>query len=145
MKKISVLIIFICLTAGICFSQHRPDRQDKIYAAKVAFFTERLQLTPQEAEKFWPVYNDYQNRRDKIIQDRKNTTEYYIKNADNLSDKEIDQILNDYISYQKKETALLENFNSQLKTILPERKVIKVYITEIQFRNYLLGQLRDNR
>ena len=145
MKKISIIIFLFFFSVGVGLSQQGRERQNKIYAAKVAFFTERLQLTPGEAEKFWPVYNDYQNQRDKIIQDRKNTTEYYIKNANNLSDKEIDQILNDYINYQKKETALLENFNNQLKTILPERKVIKVYITEIQFRNYLLGQLRNNR
>ena len=145
MKKLSILILFIFFSAGMSLAQQGPDRQDKIYAAKVAFFTARLQLTPQEAEKFWPVYNDYQNQRDKIIQQRKNTTQYYIKNADNLSDKEIDRILNDYINYQKQETALLETFNTKLKEILPERKVIKVYITEIQFRNYLLGQLRNNR
>ncbi len=145
MKKLSIIILFIFFSAGVCLAQQGANKQDKIYAAKVAFFTERLQLTPQEAEKFWPVYNDYQNRRDKIIQQRKNTTQYYMKNADNLSDKEISQILNDYINFQKQETALLENFNTKLKEILPERKVIKVYITEIQFRNYLLGQLRNNR
>ncbi len=143
MKKIPVIIALLIVFSGLVSAQ--TPGQNKVYAAKVAFFTEKLQLTPQEAEKFWPVYNDYQNRKDRITQQRRTTTDYYIKNADNLSDKEIDQILNDYINYQKQETALLETFNTKLKEILPERKVIKVYITEIQFRNYLLGQLRNNR
>jgi hypothetical protein len=37
------------------------QRQEKIQALKIAFITQKLKLTPAEAEKFWPVYNQYNN------------------------------------------------------------------------------------
>ena len=57
MKKY-LLILFVMFGA---FSQVKAQNGEKIQALKIAFITQKLQLTPDEAQKFWPVYNQYDN------------------------------------------------------------------------------------
>jgi len=59
MKHISILILFISISLNT-FGQ---DRNDKIKALKTAYITEQLELTKAEAEKFWPVYNAFEEKR----------------------------------------------------------------------------------
>lgn len=63
MKKILpiVFIIFFSGLSPVKAQQFNGDsKAEKIQALKIAFITQKLQLTPDEAQKFWPVYNQYQ-------------------------------------------------------------------------------------
>ena len=142
-NKIAVFVIILVLFSMNIFSQQ--SRFDNIQSRKIAFFTEKLNLTPSEATQFWPVYNDYQNRKGKITQERNAFIRYYNQNSQNMPAEEIKKSLEKYVQFQRDETVLLETYNEKFKKILPEEKVLKIYITEIQFRNYLLQQLKENR
>ena len=61
MKKI-IIILFFASTGLIA----QPDRFEKIRTLKTAYITQELSLTPSEAEKFWPVYNEYDSKRTKL-------------------------------------------------------------------------------
>ena len=126
-------------------AQTDDSKYERVQAQKIAFFTERLELTSAEAEKFWPVYNDYQSRKNKLTNERRTLTQFYIENSENMSKEEISESLDKYIELQKAETALLEKYNNKFKEILPEEKVMKIYITEFQFKNWLLKQIRANK
>ncbi|MCB8999260.1 MAG: hypothetical protein H6540_04220 [Bacteroidales bacterium] len=126
-------------------SAQNGQRLDKLQAEKIAFFTEELSLTKTEAEKFWPVYNDYSNRRDKINQDRKALYQYIDKNSSFMSEQEVKDALAKFILYQKQETELLETFNRKFLEILPPAKVMKIYVTENKFKVYILRLIKDNR
>lgn len=62
----SICLLLGCL-APILSSAQQVQVQDpnptseRIKAYKVAFITQRLGLTPQEAEVFWPIFNQYEN------------------------------------------------------------------------------------
>ena len=127
----------------ISAQEPKNSRFEKIQSMKIGFITERLNLTPEEAEVFWPIYNDFQNRRDKINRDRNKTNHFFIDHVDNMSDKEIEATLDDYIKYHKQETDLLIEYHEKFKKALPPKKVMKLYISELQFRGFLLEQLRD--
>ena len=121
---------------------------EKIQAKKIAFFTEKLQLTSVEAQRFWPVYNEYVNKKTTINQQRNNLIKYYIENEKKLTDKETADILDKFIGFQKSETELMEVYTKKFSVFMPEDKVIKIYITEIQFKRWLLSQTippRPNR
>ena len=136
--------IFILFNLLILFSIKIPaqlDNQEKLkrlQEQKVDFFTKRLGLTNQESKKFWPVYNDYQNRKNMISQERKNTVKYFLENSENIGEEETAELLDKYISYQKKETKLLEDYTNKFREFLPEKKVIRIFILEVQFRQWLL-------
>ncbi len=71
MKKL-VSIVFLCAMAMTAFAQdddespRDPKMLEKIEAARIAFITEELQLTPTESEKFWPIYREFVQKRRNI-------------------------------------------------------------------------------
>ena len=136
--------ILFFLGTRIVSSQVHERNQD-FQAQKVGFFTKKLQLSTKEAQEFWPVYNNYQLRKNKIIQDRRSITRYYIQNLKNLSEKEIEEMTGNYIRLMKEESDLLQTFHEKFKEVLPISKVMKIYIAEEQYKTLLLRQLRNKR
>ncbi len=116
------------------------EKLERIKAQKVAFFTEHIGLTPAEAEKFWPVYNAYQEKKDAIALARRKTLMAY--HTEGLSDREIEKIADQYIAYQVEEANLDAEYLVKFKKILPVKKVMDMYIAENQFKYYLLNQIR---
>ena len=137
------LIIFLGFSGNIS-AQNNP-KKDNLETEKVAFFTRELKLTKAEAERFWPVYNDFSNRKDKINRDRKVLYEYIANNIENMTELEVQDALTKFITYQSQETTLIDNYNKKFLDILPPKKVLMIYVAENQFKVYLLKQIRDTR
>ena len=146
-NKVSIrLIVFSALILFTQFAFSQAERPlEKLESMRIAFFTERLALSQVEAEKFWPVYRDFNNRKEKINEERRSLFRYVIKNMDYLTENEINEALEKHLNLQKEESNLSENFNKKFLEILPPNKVLKIYITENQFKAYILTQIRDNR
>ena len=126
-------------------SSQNYEKIQELQAQKIGFFTKKLQLTTKEAQEFWPVYNDYQARKNKIIQDRRNTIRYYIQNLNNLSEKEIEDMTGKFIRLTKEESDLLLTYHEKFKEVLPIKKVMQIYIAEEEYKTFLLRQLRNRR
>jgi hypothetical protein len=141
----NLILLTLILTSWGTVNAQLDERTEKFRAQKVAFFTERMKLTPNEAEKFWPVYNDYTNRRDKIEEESRMLLRYMVKNLENISDAETEDNLKKYISLQEKSHELFLEYHKKYSAILPPGKVANLYITETQFRTVLLNQIRDVR
>ncbi len=137
------LILFFLVPRTVSSQDYKKIQE--LQAQKVGFFTNKLQLTTKEAQEFWPVYNNYQALKNKIIQDRRNTTRYYMQNFNNLSDKEIEEITEKYIRLMKEESDLLFTYHEKFKEVLPIKKVMQIYIAEEQYKTFLLRQLRNRR
>ena len=67
MKKILLTLLLTC----ICSSALLYSQGERIEALKVAYITKQLQLSPDEAQKFWPVYNTYENELKQMIRDHR--------------------------------------------------------------------------
>lgn len=140
--SIGLMFIFSIMNIRTAFSQ-TGERLEKIKAQRIAFFTEKLNLTQQEAEKFWPVYNDYNNRKDMITSESRNLSIFVARNSDNMSDTEVNESMEKFIDLENQEHKLFIEYHYKYLEILPPRKVMKLYIAETQFKQYLLNQLRD--
>ncbi len=145
MKKLVILSIFICLTAISAFGQNPKSDFDHFKSQKIAFITEKLNLTPKEAQEFWPVYNQYEVERMEIQKSRK---ELEIKTRDEnvrLSDQEVIRITRSISESFKKEAELGAYYNEKYLKILPPQKVLQLYRAENQFRAHMFEQLRKRR
>jgi len=142
MKNIFVVGLLFIFTS-VLFGQQSESKVEQINAQKIAFFTEKLSLTAKEAQQFWPVYNDYWLRKNKLIEDRKNLMNYCSDNISNLSEKEIEEIADKYTRFYTEEANLLVKYNDKFKSVLPVKKVMKLYIADNQFKVYLLQQIRN--
>jgi hypothetical protein len=118
---------------------------DKLNAYKIAFFTKRLNLTSQEAEKFWPVYNDYQNKRNLIQNERQFLNRNINQNELNMSEKEMIEAGDKHVALQVQEAALSQEYHKKFKEVLSPVKIIRLYQAENQYRMQLLNELKDRQ
>lgn len=145
MKNISLLPLVLMLVAPAINLSAQNTEMDRINAYKIAFFTRRLNLTPAEAEKFWPVYNEYDNKRIDLQKQRSETMRMINLQESKMSDAELLKSADRIVALQVDEALLTESLHKRLKEILPARKVIRVYQAENLFRNQLLNELRETR
>jgi hypothetical protein len=144
MKKGIIILLFL---TGILIpetSAQNPGRE-KLDAYKIAFFTRRLNLTPQEAEKFWPVYNEFQNKRNSIQTERGQLNRNVNQNELNMSEKELTEAGDKLISLQMQEANLAMEYHKKFREILSPVKVVRLYQAENQYRQQLLNELRQNQ
>jgi len=118
---------------------------ERLTAYKIAFFTQRLDLSPAEAEKFWPVYNDYSARRNKLQADRLSLMRYAMQNEANMSDDELSSTADKLAKTYSDEANMVVSFNNDLKKVLPPVKVIRLYQIENQYKQQLLRELNQRR
>ena len=148
MKKIILLtILLISASVSGTFAQRHNKRaymQKIINEEKIPFFTKYLDLTPQEAEKFWPLYNEYTDKKEKIFSDIKSLNKT-IRFSQEISEKEAEELNRKYIENQAKLFDLLKEYNEKFKKVLPVTKVNKIYFVEREFRKYLIKQMRNHR
>lgn len=144
-ETMKIRIIAIAILTGLCssFTIAQAPNREKLEAYKIAFFTKRLDLSPREAEKFWPLYNDYQKKKADIQQERATLNRMFNLEGNEMSEKELIDAGDKLIELQVSETELAVNFHKQIKTVLPPQKVIKLYQSENQYRIQLLKQLQE--
>jgi hypothetical protein len=144
MKIYHYFLPFAFLAFSFPLSAQEPEeKNDKIQAQKVAFLTERMNLTAKEAQVFWPIYNEFQDKKDKITAQRRSTREYYKQNAATLSDKEASDILSKFVSIEQQDINLFVEYNDKFKQVLSAKKVMQLYIAENQFKAWLISKLRN--
>ncbi len=141
--KQCILLAFIILALRAS-GQDGPGT-NRVYQAKIKFFNEKLELSKSEADKFWPIYNDYQSRRNKLSKEKQVIVQYFNDNKENMSADEIEEALNRFIEIDKEKSMLLDEYNKKFKQVLPDEKVLQIYIVEVKFREYLIQQLRKTK
>ena len=139
-----VILVALLLTTALSFGQHRPDRE-KIKALKVAFITERLDLSTKEAQTFWPIYNEYEAKREVLRQKERSQIRAKIKNADELSEKEAEDLLEKYISFEDEEEALDKVFLKTISKVISSKKTLLLLRSEEEFKRQLIKQYRQKR
>jgi hypothetical protein len=146
MKKYILLFIFTFFVSQMLWAQkenHR-ERRDQVKALKTAFITTELSLDPSEAEKFWPIYNVYDDNNYKIrhLDFRQIMKKINTQDLASLSDKEAQQILKEIISLEE---ALLENKKAliaKMKNIIGLQRTLLLLKTEEAFHRKMLRQYR---
>jgi len=119
--RASLILLFLTMTSVFVQAQ-----QDDIKQYKIAFFTEKLELTETEAESFWPVYNEYEKEK----------KELRVKfNDDDGPDAKVEQM--------EAEMTLLKEYNAKFKEVLSDNKVGKLHKAEKEFKEILIKMLQN--
>lgn len=146
MRKIILIVIFIIVSTMQSFAQR--NNNDRIKVLKITFITNALDLSSKEAEKFWPVYNEYSKtiQKEKNIKMRELAKQARDKGGvDNLSDKEATQMLVDYINIDANVLTAKRKLYKKLNGVIPSKKIIKLFKAEQDFNKELLKLLRQRR
>ena len=148
MKKISfALIIVFLILSNYGISQEQKGKcfmeDEKIKSEKIAFISDRLNLTVKEAQDFWPVYNEFTSKMDNLFVEEHKIMRALKSPKKTLSDKELETKLDRLFAIKDERTKLENQYYQKFKQILPIQKVAAFYQTEREFRRYLLQKYKD--
>jgi hypothetical protein len=144
MKKIAAFLMILFLVPLARIAGQNPNLE-KLNAYKIAFFTRKMNLTSQEAEKFWPLYNELQGKKQQIQQQKRELNRDFNQNGAIMSDKELAEAGDRYIALEVQEASLSQLYHARFKEILPPAKVIRLYQAENLYKLQLLNELQDKR
>ncbi len=149
-KFLTIAFFFIFMAT---FAQEGPlrerfrEKKEQIKSLKVAFITTQLNLTPDEAAKFWPLFNAFESKQQEI---RKQKLKAYFDRTDNnsidkLSEKDASALLSQMENTEDELYQLKKKFVANLKGVLPATKILKLKKAEEEFSKKLLQQYRDKK
>lgn len=148
MKKFG-LAMMLLLMMGAAAAQpgggQAAARQEQMKAAKIGFLTRELNLSEEEAQKFWPVYNKFDNEREahrrKMMALRLEANE----GGDQLTVKEAEAAVEQYLQLRQEEVDMERRFYQSVKKVLPSEKVALLFQAEKRFQRELLRNLQQRR
>lgn len=143
MKKTLIVLILGILTLPLVHAQ--KNARDRIESMKIGYLTQKLNLTSDEAQKFWPIYNKYNDEMEKLRRSVRSTMMEEAEEADKLSEKDAEKLLNELLNFKEQEHALTKKYASEFKKAIPSYKIILLYKAENDFKRELLKKLRERR
>jgi len=122
----------------------RQQKKERVKQLKIAYFTEELDLTEGEAEKFWPIYNEMEEKM-KAEKKKKNTATNDIKNGfDTLSDAEIESKMKEALDARIEEAEVQKEYLVKIGDVIGFKKAAKVLSLEAQFKRELVKRLSND-
>lgn len=138
------VLLLVNTATGFAQSRHeqREEKKEKIQALKIAFISNELNLTTEEAQVFWPIYNAYEKEIDAVRKERR-TYHKELRKDDNLSPERSYQLAESIFNTEKKESNIRLNYLAKFSTVLGKKKAVKVFTAEERFKHELLRTLRE--
>jgi len=142
--KLKNLVMLLLLCSATVFAQEHKEKREQIKALKVSYFTTELNLTSDEAAKFWPVYNSFEEKQFEL---RHNKIRPLLQklddsNFDKISDKEANAYLAEIQSNEEELFGLRRKLINDLKPIIGPVKLLRLKKAEDNFNKQLLSKMR---
>ena len=145
MKTKSIIFILAGLIFSVNLFAQPGKRMEKIKAQKVAYITKELDLTVEEAQVFWPVYNALSKKLDEIRAGKAELYSSEIRGRINIPEEESLVLVDKYLDFEVAEIDLKKEYHLKFKKVLPAHKILRLYIAENKFKLFLLNKLKDNK
>jgi len=116
------------------------EKKAKLDAWHTAFLTSEMQLTTEEAQKFWPIYNEYKVEMENLEKPVKAVG----KTIEQMSDAELRQMIYKELDNEQQRVNMNKKYIDRFLTILPAIKIVRLKKAEREFKKMVLEQWRDN-
>lgn len=145
MIRIQTLILLLFIGSASFAQKKWSDEEWKQFKAeKVSYITTTLELTPEEAQLFWPLYNQSEKERIALFDERRALDCQKDEEIKKMSDQKVAELTRARINIHEREVALEKKYNEKYLEVLPAHKVYQLYRVENQHRRNLLKKYRGN-
>ncbi len=144
MKNIFLITLILGSFGTITFAQNgeRMRRGDeRIKTLRIAFLTEKLELTPEESEKFWPIYREMSSKIRVLKKDERKKEKGLLE----MSDQEAEAFILNHFEIEEKVLATKREYFGKLRTAIPPRKIAMLEPLERRFKQRLLNRVRKGK
>jgi len=128
MKQFFTLLTLFLLGAGVASAQEEkpnPKQEEKIQALEIAFISRKLELSTDEAQKFWPVYNDYKKEMRQVVMTSRNNPG------------------RDVVETEQRMLDIRKKYKDRFSGIIGQPRMNKFFQAEHEFRGVLLNRLKN--
>ena len=139
-RKLFTTVLFILSFSLITVAQ---SNRDKIKTLKIAYITEKLNLSEKEAQKFWPIYNDFEEEKSRLRDEAYNVRKK--TNIETLSEDEAKQLLKEIRANENKRQAIENDFVDKLTNIISAKKVILLHKIEDDFKRKMFEEYKKRK
>jgi len=141
MKRVSIILLlfFISFWAN---AQNR-EAMKKIESARIALITERLGLSPNQAEKFWPVYREYNLQRRELRKEFRETRQGV--DMKTLTEEQSKQLIQTALDIKQKELNLEKDYSHRMTEVITTQQLFKLKNAEKDFQQMILKRIQDQR
>lgn len=139
-KYILILLIFLLCQKG--YGQANEARE-RIEAARIALITERLGLSPEQAEKFWPLYNEYVQKRRDLARDLQRARGQV--DVNNMTEEQSQNLMKQSLDIRERQVQLEKQYAQRLTNVISAHQMLSLRKAEDDFRRMILRRLEERK
>jgi hypothetical protein len=141
MKKLSIVLIMTLAWLG-AFAQNK-EAMEKIESARIALITERLGLTPDQAEKFWPLYREYNQQRRLLREEFRIARQSVDK--ENLTEEQSKELMKKALEMKQRELNLENEYAQKMTQHISAQQMLQLRAAEHDFQQMVLKRIQNQR
>lgn len=122
-------------------AQDRDEHRQRIKALKTAHITEGLDLTSKEAQQFWPIYNEFEEKRRNLY--RRERAE--VKDVECMTEEQANSLLKEYVQIEREDFLLKQKYYNDLKNIFSAKRIMRLKEVEDEFNDKMMREYRARR
>ncbi|WP_162415668.1 Spy/CpxP family protein refolding chaperone [Cyclobacterium roseum] len=143
MKKWIIIVLLVGFSLNGYGQRERSIDREKLDAARVAFITNRLSLTPDQAERFWPLFNEYQESREELMWDLRGISKK--GEEESISNAEASQMIEQRFSLQQELLNQEKEFMEKVSVALTPVQALQLNEANRDFTRHIYRMQRRNR
>jgi Spy/CpxP family protein refolding chaperone len=137
------LISFLFIGMGTVVAQPSEKEMERLHSLKIAFLTDKLDLKPDQAQKFWPVHNEYEKQlRD--FQEKRRDILMGIRKGE-LTDDQIEENIKQSFDIEEKTVKLKREYHNKFSSILDVHQLAELYVAEQEFQRRVIKELHKRK
>ncbi|WP_134201719.1 hypothetical protein [uncultured Algoriphagus sp.] len=143
MKKFGIFLILNFLIIISVQAQRRGIDRERLEAARIAFITTRLDLSPEQAEKFWPIFNEFNEQREEKLKQIASLNPR--SSTESISKEEAQRLIKQRFELQRELIEDEEVFVQKAATVISYQQILQLNSINREFARSIYQRQRDNR
>ena len=141
-KMTRTITLLVLLISTLVFAQNTEKRMERIKNLRIAYISNKLDLSTQEAEKFWPIFNKFDNRNVELQHQKR---QLLLRMKLDKTDKETMKLIEESETIETDMQANRRQFVKDLQGVISPQKILLLKKIEEDFKNTLLKQFKERR
>ncbi len=120
-----------------------PEARKKIEAARIALISDRLGLTPEQAERFWPIYREFTQQRSQLVREFREAQRQVDPN--NVDPQRQQELVELGLKIKQRELDLEKDYSKRMMDVISAQQVLNLRNAEKEFQRMIINQIQQRR
>ena len=140
-KLLFITVFLVCILSSVAQNKNR----DRIKMLKISFISNAIDLTPNEAEKFWPIYNQHDTKIKQLKSQLERGNFNNSEGLDSMSDKKAKELIDNILNKEGEILKLKKELVKELASVISAKKILKLQKAEHDFNRRMLQEFGKRR